>query len=195
MTSLRTQLFSLFLVALSFTYLRGQTHVNEYKHQRKDNVHILVNDDSVTFVFGDKRKDSIGNVVRTVMANNHRYDLIHTEIDHVGDVLKLRDTTNAIVGTMLLDERYNIVLSDGQKFLWRDRDYTWGYQKDKVYLISGDKRSEYVNHFTLNDTGNYPQVEVVRIFFMYRSLYEVRSSNYQAVGALNTLVRILTFIH
>lgn len=148
-----------YLVAALFLFLNVHAHAqlnaNTYLHQRKDSLRIIRNEtESAVYVFSDERKNSAGDIVRLVIRNNHRYQLKLEKTERYGKVFQLRDSTNTIIGTILLKEHYNIIFPDGKKLTWYDRDSRgeWGFQQNMHFVIRGQKNNgAYSTRFVLDD--------------------------------------------
>jgi len=103
--------------------------------------------------------------------------------------MQLRDSTNAVIGTLLLGQGHNIMLPNDERLLWRhgeNRD--WGYAKKDTYVIKGRRIGQYEPNFEFQDIGGTDMnAEAVRIIFMYRTLYAVPAKKYNATGAIRTI--------
>ncbi len=182
-----------------FTASSVLAQANTYLHQRKDSLRIICNENgSDAYIFADERKNSSRHITRLVIRNNHRYQLVLEKTENHDKVLRLRDSINNIVGTILLKERYNIIFPDGEKLTWYDRDSRgeWGYQKNNQYVVKGQKNNgAYSTRFVLDDLSeSNPNAEAIKIFFMWRAMWEIHPRNYEAIGAIGAVARILMMI-
>lgn len=192
---MRVYLISVLLVLFSATLLRGQA--NFYQHQTKDDFHILVNSDSNAYVFGKKRKNRERHTTRSVVTSSGaRYQLIFLKTKKNGKVMQVHDSTNAVIGTLLLGQGHNIMLPNDEQLLWRHgENHNWGYAKNKTYVIKGHLEGQYNTSFEYQDIeGTDTNAEAVRIIFMYRTLYAVPAKNYKAIGTIGMIARMLNAV-
>ncbi len=180
-----------FLIVLCATQLRGQGSL--YTYYKKDTLQIISNGSSV-FIYGENKKTK-GAVERSVNVNERHYTLLLIKTKD-GKVQQVIDSTGAVLATILLygDERYNVVLSNGEKLLWKYNHYKWAYEKGGRDVIAGEFQINRTNgKFLLKDINpSNPLAEVIKLTFLDRSKYIVHAAQYDNVAAGLTVMRMLT---
>lgn len=181
------------IVLLNLTLLAQE---NIFIYQKQDDGVITFKSDTVTIIFNQAVKTKSSSVERVVMANNRYYNFIVKKTTS-GKVLEIRDSAGTLRATEFLfgDQKYTLLLSNGEVLKWKENRTHWSYQRNGQYVLEStylkvEDEKQVILH---GSDPSFPVTEIMQIAFLERASQNMVSSSRSTEAMIGIAIGLALF--